>query len=481
MKLSWKLFFLTTPIFILFFTFFGTWIIQDSFQGSLEKEIRRCVAENQVLHNSYELTRHSLTQEQLAQASMQQIVESFYRRDGRQNDTVLRIYDMDGTVQYQDNGLQVAHKIREQLSGEQNEGYELVEQGNRTYLAVMCLTGFGQYIETISDVSALYKQRAQMYGRYQIGMLLVSLAAGGLILLVIFLVMKNVRTLSAAVRKFAGGEYEVRMAVKSHDEIGALAEDFNWMADSMSMQMDKLQNEVERQEEFTSAFAHELKTPLTSVIGYADMLRQMELSPEETATCANYIYHQGKRLQSLSYKLLEMMMVGKQEMPKKEIPVQDFLREVGQTVEPSLTEKGIYLKIRAQKGTIYGDRDLLSTVFINFLDNARKASESGSSIFINGFSEAGGYTITVEDEGRGIPQEALNRITEAFYMVDKSRARKEGGAGLGLALCAKILDVHGALWRIESQPQKGTRITVSFRNSDRKKQEQRKRRRKDGR
>lgn len=478
MKLSWKLFFLTTPIFILFLTLSGSWVIQDSFQRSLNQEIRRCMAENQLFQNSYELTRHSLSQQQLEQATVEGIVESFYRHEG-QGDTGTRIYDGSGEILYQDTGVQIPHTIREYLTGENNTGYELVKWNGKTYLVVMGITSFQQYIETTADISGLFAGRSEMYARYRISMLFVCLAAGGLMLVIIFAVMRNVRTLSENVRKFAGGQYDVRACVKSHDEVGMLAEDFNWMADSMSVQMEKLQNEVERQEEFTSAFAHELKTPLTSIIGYADTLRQIDLSKEETDMCANYIFHQGKRLQALSYKLLEMMMVGRQGIPQKEISVPAFLQEVADTVRPSLEENGITLEIEAQPGRIFGDADLLSTVFINFLDNARKASESGQYIRISGSQRGTGYIIAVEDEGRGIPKEALSRITEAFYMVDKSRSRKEGGAGLGLALCRKILEMHKALWKIESEPGRGTKITVCFRNGQTVERERRKRRRRD--
>ena len=95
-------------------------------------------------------------------------------------------------------------------------------------------------------------------------------------------------------RQFATGQYHTRVNIRSKDEIGTLASDFNWMANAMNTQMVQLQNEVQRQEEFTAAFAHELKTPLTSIIGYADTIRQMELTPEETDMCADYIYRQGK-------------------------------------------------------------------------------------------------------------------------------------------------------------------------------------------
>lgn len=478
MKLSWKLFFLTTPIFILFLTLTGSWVIQDSFQRSLQQEIGRCMAENQLFQNSYEITRYNLSEQQLKQVSTDWLVKSFHRHDSK-DETDTRIYDESGNILYQDSGIRVLHDIRERLTAENNTGYELVQRNGKTYLVVMSATSFSQYIETTADITNLYDGRSEMYARYQTSMLFVCLAAGGLMLIVIFTVMKNVRKLSAAVRSFAGGQYGVRAEVKSHDEIGSLAADFNWMADAMSAQMERLQSEVERQEEFTSAFAHELKTPLTSIIGYADTLRQMELSKEETDMCANYIYHQGKRLQSLSYKLLEMTMVGKQDFLQKEISVPEFLQEVGSTVMPAMLEKGISLVIQAQKGAIYGDKELLSTVFINFLDNARKASESGQHIWVNGYVNASGYIITVQDEGRGIPAESLSRITEAFYMADKSRARKEGGAGLGLALCRKILEVHRALWKIESEQGKGTKVTVCLRNNQMKQREQRRRRRRD--
>ena len=95
--------------------------------------------------------------------------------------------------------------------------------------------------------------------------------------------------------------------------------------------MEKMQDTVRGQEEFTAAFAHELKTPLTSIIGYADTIRQMELSREETDMCAGYIYSQGKRLQSLSYKLLELSMADRKEIGQENIYVPDLMRDLERT------------------------------------------------------------------------------------------------------------------------------------------------------
>lgn len=461
MKLSWKLFFITTPIFIIFLTVFGTWMVQDSFEKSYDREVQQCIVENQMFQNSYELTMNALSQEQRERLSVQQIVESFHRMDAGRN-TSARILAQDGTVLYQDGGCVVAHRIIEKLDEKHNVGYEAVKSGSEVYIVVLGRSILSQYIETTKNITQIYRSREDMYERYQMGVLLMTVLVGAVILVVLFFVMRNMQKLSRATRQFARGKYDTRVDIRSGDEIGTLASDFNWMANAMNTQMVQLQNEVQRQEEFTAAFAHELKTPLTSIIGYADTIRQMELSAEETDMCADYIYRQGKRLQSLSYKLLEMTLAGQQEIMYREIYMPEFLEEVKKTVAQSLEEKKIVLYVEAQNGVIYGDRELLGSVFINLIDNARKASDAGKRIWVYGRSVPGGYTVTVEDEGRGVTQEELSRITEPFYMVDKSRARKEGGAGLGLALCRKIIDLHQGSWQFESEPGKGMRITVLF-------------------
>ncbi|MCD8023175.1 MAG: HAMP domain-containing histidine kinase [Lachnospiraceae bacterium] len=349
------------------------------------------------------------------------------------------------------------------LDEEQNVGYSLLREASSTYVLVICKSSIGIYIETVQDISSVFEARDAMYARYQVGVLAISALVGGVTLLVLFVTMRNMQKLSKATRQFARGEYETRVDIRNRDEIGMLSEDFNWMADEMSGQMEKLRDEVRRQEEFTSAFAHELKTPLTSIIGYADTIRQMELTPEETDMCANYIFQQGKRLQSLSYKLLEMTMAGNQTIERKAVRVPELFRDVELAVRAVLIEKSVKLLVEVEPGVVLGDKDLLSSVFINLIDNARKASQPGSRIWVTGtvLSERRGeYCLTVEDEAGGLPEEELSRITDAFYMVDKSRARKEGGAGLGLALCQKIIDAHQGSWRIENVPEQGLRVTV---------------------
>ena len=116
------------------------------------------------------------------------------------------------------------------------------------------------------------------------------------------------------------------------------------------------------------------------------------------------------------------------------------------------------------RGIIYGDEELLLSLFYNLLDNAVKAMDKGEEGFIllKGTVLPGAYEVKVVDNGRGIPREEIGRITEAFYMVDKSRSRKEGGAGIGMALCHKIIYLHGGTLKIDSRLGEGTVMKVLF-------------------
>ena len=459
MKLSWKLFFITTPLFVLFLTLFGVWMIQDNFQNSLDREIQRCMVENQMFQNSYELTRHSLSEDVLKQTSEKKLVESFYQE---QDDVTVCILNEVGFPLYQEGNFRLEHHILDSLDEENNVGYELIQREGAVYLVVVCCTDSERYIETAKNITAIYKSRTEMYSRYQTGVLFVAALVGLVTLLALFFVMRNMRKLSLATRKFADGQYNIRVKIKSSDEVGILANDFNWMADCMNRQMNRLQNEVERQEAFTSAFAHELKTPLTSIIGYADTIRQMNLDPEETAMCADYIYRQGKRLQTLSYKLLELTMARKPDLSFSRISVTELVQEIVRTSQEVMKEKHLNLVVSVQEEMVWCDRELLASLLLNLLDNSRKASEPGQDVYLKGETMPDGYRFMVEDEGKGIPPEEMERVTEAFYMVDKSRARKEGGAGLGLTLCAKIIQLHRGRWNMENKESGGLRVIVEI-------------------
>jgi len=221
-----------------------------------------------------------------------------------------------------------------------------------------------------------------------------------------------------------------------------------------------LEDAANRREEFIASFAHELKTPLTAIIGYADMLRSKDMAPKPRFTAAGYIFSEGKRLEAMSLKLMDIIVTGRQNFEKRRYDAGYFIRSVAAVTVPSLSSDGLTLNMRWENAEVEVEPDLFKTLLVNIVDNARKASHKGQVVEIFGKREEGGYAFYVRDHGRGMPKEELAHITEPFYMIDKSRSRAQNGAGLGLALCQRIAELHGTKLEYESEPGKGTTVRI---------------------
>ena len=193
---------------------------------------------------------------------------------------------------------------------------------------------------------------------------------------------------------------------------------------------------------------------MTSIIGYADMLRSTELDEEDAFMAANFIFSEGKRLEAMSLKLMDLVVLDKNEFKLVRGYARRALGHVVAVVTPMLEKAELTLRYDIEQQIILYEKDLLLTLVTNLIDNARKASSPGKTVTLTGHREAGRYRISVKDEGIGIPQEEISRITEAFFMVDKSRSRAQHGAGLG----HRIAEIHGSTLHFESELNKGTLV-----------------------
>lgn len=285
---------------------------------------------------------------------------------------------------------------------------------------------------------------------------------------------KPLEKLNRVSDEIAEGHYDTRIEVKTNDEVGLLAEKFNHMAGAVSEHVEELNDMIRRRDQFVADFTHEIKTPMTTIIGYADTMRSMELPREEEIMSLNYIFSEGKRLEAMSGKLFELIYLKQNGIEKLPLHTEDLGREIVRIVSPALEKKQIRLTTEIEPAIIRGNPELLVTVFINLIDNARKASKEHSTIAFTGHSVLGteeavgaerkccGYEFSVTDHGVGMSADDVEKICDEFYMVDKSRSRREGGAGLGMSLVALILEKHGAELQIESKLGEGTRMRVIF-------------------
>ena len=277
-----------------------------------------------------------------------------------------------------------------------------------------------------------------------------------------FLLTNPIRKLKRSAARIANGSYTERANVRTKDEIGELSDSFNYMAAAVEQNVADLKRYARQQEDFVANFSHELKTPLTSIIGYADMLRSEKLDSSDAFKSASFIFSEGKRLEAMSLKLMDMIVLEHQHFSLKPVGIRPLLEHTTEMMTPLLTQSGMEIELKAEKQIVYGEPDLLMTLMINLIDNGRKASDGGK-IVLSGRTVGKQYQISVRDFGRGIPPEELHRITEAFYMVDKSRARAQHGAGLGLSIADRIAKIHESTLLFESVPGEGTMVTLCLR------------------
>jgi len=310
------------------------------------------------------------------------------------------------------------------------------------------------------DISHIYEARNSMLSAFR-KVFLVSLAAGGVFSFILSTALTSpLRKVSRATRQMANGNLTVRLNAKSKDEVGQLSADFDHMADKLEDNIAAIENTMAAQERFMGSFAHEMKTPMTSIIGYADLLRTQSLNDRDAQDAANYIFSEGKRLESLSWKLLQLHLAKHEKPDLEAVEVDKFVVQIVRQLRPVYEKSSIHLNCRTQSGSWYIDPELMESVLTNLMDNSRKAMEHGGVIILTVDFPNGNCRIRIADNGCGMPPEVLNHLTEAFYRVDKSRSRAQGGAGLGLSLCNEIIRYHNGELHFESRPGQGTCVSV---------------------
>ena len=316
----------------------------------------------------------------------------------------------------------------------------IVRTGNGRHYLMLGATADGTTVQLAFDVTEAYTVRQTQQRAYHTTFVILIAIGAAVSWVTSYLLTRPLGTLSRASRELARGNLSYRAPVRSRDEVGQLAADFNRMAGQLEQNVNRIQESMALQERFMADFSHEMKTPMTSIIGYADLLRSQVLTPDEQMDAANYIFSEGKRLEALGLKLLDMLSLDQSKLQLVPASPADLVAGLLEHLKRVYAQKGIALQYRTAEGMCFLEPDLFKTLLVNLMDNARKAL----------------------DNGRGIPPEALAHLTEAFYRVDKSRSRAQGGAGLGLSLCNEIVQLHGGTMQFESRVGNGTVVTVEL-------------------
>lgn len=456
MKFSNKLLLWTMVVMALGFGFSGFFFVDYVFRTALSREVGQAMDDSSILRFAFETAALNVPAKYdvLQDATVRQIASNL-ENGGYNARRMLCLLDEQKQVLYASNGFNSDPGLLNQ-TGPDTKTYRVISRGGNYYIqAGTTVNALDRvlYLETMRDVTDVFHDRAMGFSVYR-KVTVAMLVCGTIIMhLISSWLTRPIRLLTRATRRMATGDYNYRARKVSGDELGQLTIDFNHMANALEENINMLEEEIQAREDFVAAFAHELKTPLTSIIGYADMLRSRKLDEEKSFMSANYIYTEGKRLEAMSFRLLDIMVTRHGDMDFTMVSVESLFLYL---YNMYVLNKSMRIYFNYEEGAVWAESDLIKSVLINLLDNACKASDPEGLMEVYGRLRNNGYLFQVRDHGMGIPKEEQDKITKAFYMVDKSRSRSRNGAGLGLALCSEILYLHGSRLEIESEPGKGT-------------------------
>jgi signal transduction histidine kinase len=286
--------------------------------------------------------------------------------------------------------------------------------------------------------------------------LLIAFIIGSILILIASrYLVRPLQAMTAATKKLAQGNFDIHVKVKQKDELGTLADNFNLMAKELS--------ELEQmRKDFVSNVSHEIQSPLTSIRGYSEMLKDEAISIEERNAFLDIIQQETERLSRLSENLLKLASLESNHHPfhPETYRLDEQLRRLVAFLEPQWTKKQLKIDIELEKATIVADQDQLSQVWLNLLSNSIKFTPDEGKIQIQLTCRERQRIVHITDTGIGIPKEIQQHIFDRFYTGDPARNRTKSGNGLGLSIAQKIVELHDGHIKVESEVGKATRFTV---------------------
>lgn len=216
--------------------------------------------------------------------------------------------------------------------------------------------------------------------------------------------------------------------------------------------------------EFSANVSHELKTPLTSISGYAEIMKNGMVRPEDIPLFSERIYKEARRLITLVEDIIKLSKLDEEsvELEKEEVDLYELTREIISRLSPQAAQKNIRMEVTGEPVKYFGIRQILDEMIYNVCENAVKYNVDNGRVSVWVGNTLEGPKVTVSDTGIGIPKEHHERIFERFYRVDKSHSKERGGTGLGLSIVKHGALLHGAKVTVDSMPGRGTKIEMQF-------------------
>nr|WP_296961234.1 ATP-binding protein [uncultured Mediterraneibacter sp.] len=249
-----------------------------------------------------------------------------------------------------------------------------------------------------------------------------------------------------------------------HPLENVIYEEMTPFLEAMDVQNKEKEAVSNMRKEFSANVSHELKTPLTSISGYAEIMMNGLVRPEDIQGFSERIYKEARRLITLVEDIIKLSKLDDEsvELEKEDVDLYNLTREIVSRLSPQSTQKKIHVSVSGEPVIFNGIKQILDEMIYNITENAIKYNNDGGYVDVWVGNTLNGPKVSVEDNGIGIPKEHQERIFERFYRVDKSHSKERGGTGLGLSIVKHGAIIHGAKVNVDSAPGRGTKIEIQF-------------------
>ncbi len=474
MKIWQKIFLVVLSISILFVNLGIYFVFQLTYNKNIETEQRRGEVDYSVIRTNVQRDLQALQQQDRLTEEAAADLMRLHELDYQKQNLEIRFWKGDRRIYPKgDGGFPCS------VQEGQQRIVILGGRGEKYLVGISELSGFPEsYFFCISyPLTELNETWNRLYWIYLLISAGISVILITVLSMMLHFLLRPLGLLTETVSDIQGGNYSRRVKVHGSDEMAVLAENINAMAQTIETNIQRLEDDNRRKEELVENLAHELKSPLTSIYGYAEYIMKSRVSPEETIQCCAVIMEESGRMKDMCYTLMDLSELRKTDITYEWIEPQEILDQTERIVDSRQTEVlvGAPLKVvfqnQVEEGLyLYGNHRLLEILILNLISNALQAcrkrkdeKEEKVSVTVSlkcGEGLEGQVMLEVRDNGIGIPADKLDRLTDPFYRVDKGRSREEGGNGLGLSLCRQIVECHKGIMSFTSVEGEGTVVQV---------------------
>lgn len=465
MRLRYQLALSAFALFALIFNGAGLMLIEISAHQRFQDQLEAMIGQNRALDGLL-TTTVSLLQFYPSVQSLDEQLKNQLEKMLKENvlETGVRILDDSGVCLAENQFPEIAD---DQLTLPQPDQIWLKTKRfkDREYLISahqVALNSRTLIVQTSAEITELRLDQEHQRWLFLIITLVASAVYLGAMIVISRRLTHPVELLAERERQIASGNWHQRLDLSGSRELKALAVNFNRMAETVEQKVAELETGNQEKEIFIHNLSHEMKTPLTSILGYAQLLRRTAMKPEDAEKALDVIESEARRMEQLSSRLMQLIMAAQPLPPLKSQSVEQLVKQAAVRLEPVLQAAQLQLIVESEPLELEMEEELMQAALRNVLDNAVKASSAGGRLWLSAFLLNTTIIIAVRDEGRGIQDPHPERMLEPFVMEDKARTRKHYGAGLGLALTQRIVTAHGGRVEVKSKPHAGTEIRFVF-------------------